>query len=264
MMDLAERTALVTGSTQGVGLGIAQALAGAGARFAVHGLSEPAGLCADLVRLGAPEVVFLSGDLSRPEGAMDLMRAMFGWADIDILVNNAGINHIRVLADIPLAEWSNVLQINLTASFQTMQAALPGMVVRGYGRVINISSIHGLVGNPGKAAYAAAKAGMIGLSRVAAAEYAEAGTARSGGVTVNCICPGWVDTPAVAHMIAERQADLGTDREAAIADLLGEKQPTRRAIEPAEIGAMALWLCSPLAHNVTGTAMPLDGGWTAR
>ncbi len=264
MTELAGKTALITGSTQGIGLGIARAFAAAGARVAVHGLEEPTDLCAGLMRAGAADAVFLPGDLRSADGAAKLMEGAAAWGGVDILVNNAGINHGRPLAEMPYGEWCEVLQINLSSAFLTMQAALPGMAARGYGRVINIASIHGMVGNPGKAAYAAAKAGMIGLSRVAAAEYAEAGDAASGGVTVNCICPGWVDTPLVAPMIAEREALLGTGREAAIADLLGEKQPTRRAIDPAEIGAMALWLCSKLAHNVTGTAMPIDGGWTAR
>lgn len=264
MADLAGKTALVTGSTQGIGLGIARAFAAAGARVAVHGLEEPEDLCADLEQRGAAEVAFFPGDLRGEAGVSRLMGAVADWGGADIVVNNAAVAHGKALADIPFNEWSEVLQVNLSAAFLTMQAALPVMATHGYGRVINIASIHGLVGNPGKAAYATAKAGMIGLSRVAAAEYAEAGDAATGGVTVNCICPGWVDTPLVAPMIEERQATLGVGRDAAIADLLGEKQPTRRAIDPAEIGAMALWLCSPLAHNVTGTALPIDGGWTAR
>lgn len=156
------------------------------------------------------------------------------------------------------------MAVNLSAAFQTMQAALPGMAERGYGRVINIASVHGLVASKYKAPYVAAKHGLVGLSKVAALEYAAKGDPAKGAVTVNCICPGWTNTAIIEPQIAERAAAFDGDREAAIADMLTQKQPSLRGSEPEEIGALALWLCQPLAHNLTGAAIPVDGGWTAQ
>jgi len=145
-----------------------------------------------------------------------------------------------------------------------MRRALPGMGQRGYGRVINIASVHGLVASVNKAPHVSAKFGLIGLSRVAALEYAAAGSRDSGGITVNCICPGWTETALVEPQILARAADFGGDRDAAIASLLAEKQPSRRTSQPKEIGALSLWLAHPMAHNITGAAIPIDGGWTAQ
>jgi len=265
MVDLTGRLALVTGGMQGVGLGAARAFAQAGAAVALHDRPgrDAGAVCAELQALGASDVRFFAADLEDMAQIDAMLGDLAAWGAPDILLNNAGIGQTDALADLPRATWDRVLAVNLSAPFSLMQALLPGMAARGYGRVINIASIHGLVGNPGKAAYAAAKHGLVGLSRVAAMEYAEAGSRASGGVTVNCICPGWVDTPLVQGMVAARQEALGATREVAIADILGSKQPTRRGIDPAEIGAMALWLTDPLSHNVTGAALPLDGGWTA-
>jgi 3-hydroxybutyrate dehydrogenase len=154
--------------------------------------------------------------------------------------------------------------VNLSGAFHTMRAAMPRMAERGYGRVINIASVHGLVASRDKAPYVASKFGLVGMSRVAALEYAAAGDREKGGVTVNCICPGWTETAIIEPQIAARADAHGGDRAAGIAELLSEKQPSRRMSEPAEIGSLALWLCSPMAHNVTGTAIPIDGGWTAQ
>lgn len=267
MTDLGGRMALVTGSVQGIGLAIARALAGAGARIAVHGLADAAqaeAACTALRQAGAPEARFFPGDLRVPGEIAALMAAVAGWGGADILVNNAGIQHTAPLADMPRESWDAILAVNLSAAFHTMQAALPGMAARGYGRVINIASVHGLVASVEKAPYVAAKHGLVGLSRVAALEYARAGDAASGGVTVNCICPGWTETEILAPQIAARAQHLGGGRDAAIADLLAEKQPSRRISDPAEIGALALWLCDRRAHNLTGAAIPVDGGWTAQ
>ncbi len=267
MADLRGKTALVTGSVQGIGLAIAKALAGAGARIAVHGIAGDAQIkevCTHLRDLGAPQAEFFHGDLRDPAQVAHLMQAVSDWGGADILVNNAGIQHTAPLAAMPREKWDQILAINLSAAFDTMQAALPGMAARGYGRVINIASVHGLVASQQKAPYVAAKFGLVGLSRVAALEYAAAGSREQGGVTVNCICPGWTETAILAPQIAERAAAHGGDRAAGIADLLSEKQPSRRMSDPAEIGALALWLCDPLAHNLTGAAIPIDGGWTAQ
>jgi 3-hydroxybutyrate dehydrogenase len=267
MTDLAGKTALVTGSVQGIGLAIAEALAGAGARIAVHGLAGDAQIeevCQRLRARGAPQAEFFDGDLRDPDRIEGLMRAVAAWGGPDILVNNAGIQHTAPIADMPRAKWDAILAVNLSAAFHTMQAALPGMAARGYGRVVNIASVHGLVASKDKGPYVAAKHGLVGLSRVAALEYAAAGDRAKGGVTVNCICPGWTETILLEPQIAARAALHGGDRDLGAAELLAEKQPSLRMSDPAEIGALALWLCAPVAHNVTGTAIPVDGGWTAQ
>lgn len=267
MTDLSGKTALVTGSVQGIGLAIARALAGAGARIAVHGIAGDAQIdeaCEMLHEAGAPQAEFFSGDLRNPERVGEMMAAVAAWGGADILVNNAGIQHTAPLSEMPRETWDRILAVNLSAAFQTMQAALPGMAERGYGRVVNIASVHGLVASKDKAPYVAAKHGLVGLSKVAALEYAAAGTKAQGGVTVNCICPGWTETAIIAPRVEARAAQFGGDRDKGIADLLGEKQPSRRTSDPSEIGALALWLCDPVAHNVTGTAIPVDGGWTAQ
>ncbi|MCB1312022.1 MAG: 3-hydroxybutyrate dehydrogenase [Sedimentitalea sp.] len=267
MSDLTGKTALVTGSVQGIGLAIAEALAGAGARIAVHGIAGDAQIeeaCERLKEAGAPQAEFFPGDLRNPERIDELMVAVAAWGGADILVNNAGIQHTAALAEMPRRAWNDILAINLSAAFHTMQAAMPEMARRGYGRVVNIASVHGLVASVQKAPYVAAKHGLIGLSRVAALEYAAKGERAKGGVTVNCICPGWTNTAIIEPQIAARMAAFDGDRDAAIADMLKEKQPSLRGSDPSEIGALALWLCSPVAHNVTGTAIPVDGGWTAQ
>lgn len=267
MTDLTGKTALVTGSVQGIGLAIAEAFAGAGARIAVHGLAGDAQIeeaCTQLKRVGAPQAEFFSGDLRNPEQIAGLMSAVSDWGGADILVNNAAIQRTAPLTKMPAETWDSILAVNLSAAFHTMQAALPQMVTRGYGRVINISSVHGLVASKYKAPYVAAKHGLIGLSKVAALEHAAKGDRAKGGVTVNCICPGWTNTAIIEPQIAERLEAFNGDRDAVIADLMKEKQPSLRGSDPSEIGALALWLCSPVAHNVTGTAIPVDGGWTAQ
>ena len=264
---LTGRTALVTGSVQGIGLAIAKELAGAGARIALHGLAEPAQIAhaeAELSAAGAAEVRFFGGDLRDPAAIEALMQAVKGWGGPDILINNAGIQRTVPLAEATAETWDAVLAINLTAAFHTMRLALPGMAARGYGRVINIASVHGLVASVHKAPYVASKFGLVGLSRVAALEYAAAGDRASGGVTVNCICPGWTETAIIEPQITARAAELGGDRDAGIASLLAEKQPSRRLSDPSEIGSLALWLCAREAHNITGTSIPVDGGWTAQ
>jgi 3-hydroxybutyrate dehydrogenase len=265
--DLTGKTALVTGSVQGNGLAIAEALAGAGARIAVHGLAgdeQAREACEALEKAGAPQAEFFPGDLRNADRIAELMEAVAAWGGADVLVNNAGIQHTAPLAEMPRETWEQILAVNLSAAFYTMQAALPAMAARGYGRVINIASVHGLVASTRKAPYVAAKFGLVGLSRVAALEYAAAGSRDSGGVTVNCICPGWTETVLIEPQIEARARAFGGDRDKGVADLLSEKQPSRRLSEPSEIGALALWLCAPAAHNLTGAAIPVDGGWTAQ
>lgn len=267
MTDLSGKTALVTGSTQGIGLAIARALAGAGARIAVHGLAsaeEARATCLALAAEGASETRFFDTDLRDADALTAMMQEVEDWGGLDVLVNNAGIQHTAPLAEMPREKWEAILAINLSAAFHTMQAAMPGMAQRGYGRVINIASVHGLVASRDKAPYVAAKFGLVGLTRVAALEYAATGNSASGGVTANCLCPGWTETAIIEPQIAARAAAHGGDRAAGVAELLAEKQPSQRMSDPSEIGALALWLCAPVAHNITGVSIPVDGGWTAQ
>ena len=267
MSDLTGKTALVTGSVQGIGLAVAKALAGAGARIALHGLAseeEAAKVCAELVDAGGGEARFFDGDLRDPDAIEAMVGAVEAWGPVDILVNNAGVQRTAGLQDVTRDIWETIIAVNLSAAYYTMHGILPGMAARGFGRVINIASVHGLVASMNKVPYVASKFGLVGMSKVAALEYADAGSRSSGGVTVNCIAPGWTETAIIAPQVAERAQAFGGDRDKGIADLLNEKQPSKRLSDPAEIGALALWLCADVAHNITGTVIPVDGGWTAQ
>jgi 3-hydroxybutyrate dehydrogenase len=265
--SLAGKSALVTGSVQGIGLAIARCLARAGVRIAVHGIaSREAGeaVAAELVASGAAAACFHDADLRDVAAIEAMMAELAEWGPLDVLVNNAGIQKTAPIAEVDPATWDAILAVNLSAAFHTMRHALPIMATRGYGRVVNIASVHGLVASKSKAPYVAAKTGLVVLSRVAALEYADCGDRRSGGVTVNCVCPGWTSTELIEPQIVERQSALGVDRDGAIAELLAEKQPSLRLSDPSEIGELVLWLCQPVAHNMTGDSIPLDGGWTAQ
>lgn len=260
-------TAFVTGSNSGIGFAIARALASEGARIAVHGLcsdDDAARAVAAMREAGAPDARFFPGDLRDPDAIDALMAAVGDWGAIDVLVNNAGMQKTVTLAEADRATWDAVIAVNLSAAFHTMRRALPGMAERGFGRVINIASVHGLVASTAKAPYVSSKFGLIGLSKVAALEYAAAGSRESGGVTVNCLCPGWVETALIEPQIAARAERHGGDRTAGVRDLLSEKQPSQRMADPSDIGALALFLCTKAAHNITGAALPVDGGWTAQ
>jgi 3-hydroxybutyrate dehydrogenase len=264
---LSGKTAFITGSERGIGKSIALALAKAGARVAAHGLAglvEAAALVEELEQAGSPQAAFFGGDLRHVAEIDKLMIDVLAWGTPSVLVNNAGIQHTGAIESISVQTWNDILAVNLSAAFHTMRHALPHMARNGFGRVINIASVHGLVGSVQKSPYVAAKFGLVGLSKVAALEYATAGSAESGGVTVNCICPGWVDTALVAPQVAERRAQLGVSTEEAIEALLTEKQPSRRLSSAAEIARLAVFLCDRDAHNITGTAIPVDGGWTAQ
>ena len=260
------RSALVTGSTSGIGLAIAQRLAAAGAKLAVHGLGTQAQIAAavaDVQDAGQGEVRHFGGDLREPAAIEQLMDDVAAWSGgIDILVNNAGIQHTAPLGEMPPEKWDAILAVNLSSAFHTMRHALPAMASRGYGRVINIASVHGLVASKEKSPYVASKFGLIGMSKVAALEYAAQGSRDSGGITVNCICPGWVETPLIEPQIDAHRG--GGDRDAGVRALLAEKQPSLRMSLPDEIAALALFLCRREAHNLTGSAIPVDGGWTAQ
>ncbi len=258
------RTALVTGSTSGIGLAIAQALAAAGARVAINGLGTAEQVDAALASVAATgsESRHFGADLRNPAEIEAMMAAVQDWGALDVLVNCAGIQHAAPLAEQPAHKWDDIIAINLSAAFHTMQQALPGMAGRGYGRVVNIASVHGLVASKNKAPYVASKFGIVGLSKVAALEYAAAGSSDSGGVTVNCVCPGWVETPLIEPQIQAHRN--GGSRDDGVRALLEEKQPSLRMSLPEDIAAMVVWLCRREAHNLTGTALPMDGAWTAQ
>jgi len=266
-LNLAGKRALVTGSVQGIGLAIAVELARSGVDVVLHGLPHPdlhAAAQAAIRAAGGQAPQTLTHDLSDGREVERMMTAVLEAGPLDILVNNAGIQHTAALVDMPRAQWDAILAINLSAAFDTMRLALPDMIQRGYGRIINIASVHGLVASVNKAPYVAAKFGLVGLTRVAALEAAQAGSRTSGGVTANCICPGWTETAIIEPQIQARASQFGGDRDAGIRDLLKEKQPSGRTSSPAEIARTVLWLCDPAAHNLTGAAIPIDGGWTAQ
>jgi len=256
------RCALVTGATQGIGSAIAGELAAAGANLVVHGI-EPAQAGAQIAReLEARHGVrasYVQADLSDEAAAADLVRkATEALAAPDILINNAGIQYTSPIDEFPSERWNAIIAINLSAAFHTMKAAVPSMRIKGWGRIINIASVHGLVASVNKAAYLAAKHGLVGMSKGVALETA------AQGITVNCICPGWTDTPIIEPQIAQRALNFSGDREAAIRDLIGEKQPNLKLLAPRRIGEVAAFLCSESAAGITGVALPVDGGWTAQ
>jgi 3-hydroxybutyrate dehydrogenase len=265
--SLAGKRAFVTGSFQGIGLGIATSLASEGAAIVLHGLADAETIAkaeSAVLAAGASKVESHVSDLRDSDATEALIAKILSGGAVDILVNNAGIQHTATIAEMPRSKWNDIIAINLSSFFDTMRLLLPEMAKRGSGRVINIASVHGLVASAAKAPYVAAKHGVVGLTKVAALEYANFGDRNSGGVTINAICPGWVETALIEPQIQARVDKHNGDRTAGIADLLSEKQPSQRMSTPGDIGALALWLCNPAAHNITGTAIPVDGGWTAQ
>ncbi len=259
---LSGKTALVTGSTSGIGLGIAHALAAQGAHIFFNGFGDAARIDA-LQQQTAREfgviTKYSNADMSAPADIETMMldaSAEFG--GVDILVNNAGIQHVAPIEDFPTERWDAVMAINLSAAFHTTRLALPYMQKNNWGRIINIASVHGLVASAGKSAYVAAKHGLIGLTKVTALENAHT------GITCNAICPGWVLTPLVQKQVDARAGSRNIPTEQAKKELLMEKQPSGEFVTPEELGAMAVFLCSPAANQVRGAAWNMDGGWVAQ
>ena len=259
---LTNKVALVTGSTSGIGLGIARSLAGAGANVVLNGFGDPAlidKLLGEFKSQYNVKASYSAADMSKPaEIAAMVAQVARELGGMDILVNNAGIQHVAPVEEFPLEKWDAVIAINLSAAFHAIRAALPHMKAKKWGRIINIASTHGLVASAQKAAYVAAKHGILGLTKVVALETANT------GITCNAICPGWVLTPLVQKQIDDRAARQNTSVEKAKADLLGEKQPSLEFATPEQIAAAALFLCSPAAAQIRGIALPIDGGWTAQ
>jgi len=256
------KTALVTGSTSGIGLSIAQALAAQGANLVLNGFGredEITALREQLERSHGVKVVYSAADMARPADIQSMVaQAIQTFGAVDILVNNAGIQHVAPIEEFPLDKWDAILAINLTSSFHTIRAALPRMKERGWGRIVNIASAHGLVASPFKSAYVAAKHGLVGLTKTVALE------AAGKGITCNAICPGWVRTPLVEKQIDDQARINGLSREEVIPKIILERQPSKQFVKVEEIAATAVFLCSEGAASITGTSVSVDGGWVAQ
>jgi 3-hydroxybutyrate dehydrogenase len=259
--SLGGRVAIVTGSTSGIGLGIARALAAEGAAVMLNGFGDAGEIertRQDLARMNGVDVAFMAADMSQPMQVEALAhRAAAELGPVDILVNNAGIQHVAAIEDFPVAKWDAILAINLSAVFHLTRAVIGGMKARGWGRIVNIASAHGLIASPFKGAYVAAKHGVVGFTKVIALEGAEH------GVTANAVCPGYVWTPLVERQIEDQAKAHGIPREQVIRDVLLAQQPNKRFATVEELGALTAFLCSDSAQSITGAAMPVDGGWVA-
>lgn len=260
-MALKGKVALVTGSTSGIGLGIARALAAEGASIMLNGFGDAGEiekLRADLEKEFSVKVAYDGADLSKPDQVAALVqKTQDELGGIDVLVNNAGIQFTAPVEEFPEAKWEAIISINLSAVFYGMKAAIPAMKKQGWGRIINIASAHGLVASPHKVAYVAAKHGVVGATKVAAIETA------NDGITVNAICPGWVLTPLVQKQLEDRAKEAGTDVDTEKKKMLQETQPMLKFSTPEEIGALAVFLCSDGAATITGTPVSIDGGWVS-
>jgi 3-hydroxybutyrate dehydrogenase len=259
---LSGKTALVTGSTSGIGLGIARSLAEQGANIVFNGFGDAQQIEKLYTDVGAEfgvQTAYHNADMSKPLEIEAMMRfAADKFGGVDILVNNAGIQHVATVDEFPPEKWDAIIAINLTSAFHTTRLALPGMKQKNWGRIINLASVHGLVGSAGKSAYVAAKHGLVGFTKVTALENAHS------GITCNAICPGWVLTPLVQKQVDDRAARDGLSNEAAKKALLTEKQPSGEFVTPAELGALAVFFCSPAGDQVRGVAWNMDGGWAAQ
>lgn len=258
---LTGKTAIVTGSTSGIGLGIARAFANVGANVVLNGFGDEREIeltRANLAKETGVSVAYDKANLAKPEeisAMIERMTAAFG--QIDILVNNAGIQFVSPLENFPTERWDAIIALNLSAVFHTTKAVFAGMKQRGFGRIINVASAHGLVASPFKSAYVAAKHGVVGLTKVTALEGAES------GVTANAICPGYVWTPLVEKQIDDQAKAHKISREQVIRDVLLAQQPNKKFATVEEMGALAVFLASDAAASITGAALPVDGGWTA-
>jgi 3-hydroxybutyrate dehydrogenase len=250
-MFLKGKRALVTGSTSGIGLAVARALAAEGAELVLSGFGEAALIDALCAELGARHI---SADLTRRDGVEALMA---GAGAVDVLVNNAGMQHVAPIEEFPVDKWDAIIALNLTAAFDTARLAVPQMKAAGWGRIINVASAHSLTASPFKAAYVAAKHGLAGLTKTIALELA------THNITANCISPGYVWTPLVENQIPDTMAARGMTREQVIDEVMLIRQPTRKFVQPADVGAMAVFLCRDEANNINGANMSMDGGWTA-
>jgi len=257
-MILAGKTAIITGSNSGIGLGVAEELARAGANVILNSFTDRPEDHALAARLASDHGItarYIAADMSKGDDCRALIEKA---GACDILVNNAGIQHVAPIEAFPVDSWNLILAINLSSAFHTTAAALPGMKARGWGRIVNIASAHGLRASPFKSAYVAAKHGVVGLTKVAALEVA------GQGITVNAICPGYVLTPLVEAQIPDQMKAHNMDRETVIREVMLDRQPSRAFATVGQIGGTTVFLCSPAADQITGTTISVDGGWTAQ
>jgi 3-hydroxybutyrate dehydrogenase len=259
-MLLANKSAIVTGSTSGIGLGIARAFAAQGADVMLNGLGQADEIeftRSELQREFGVRVAYHGADMRRPQQIRELAdQALAAFGRVDIVVNNAGIQHVAPVEDFPQDRWDAVLAINLTAAFVLIQAVVPGMKARRFGRILNVASAHGLTASPFKSAYVAAKHGLVGLTRCVAVELAES------GITANTLCPGYVKTPLVEQQIADQAKAHGIAPEAVVRDVMLVHQARKEFVRVEELAALAVFLASDAAASMTATAIPMDGGWT--
>lgn len=256
-MDLIGKTAIITGSNSGIGLGVAEELARAGINVVINSFTDREEDHALAARIAADHGVtarYIAADMSKGEDCRALVEKAGG---CDILVNNAGIQFVAPVEEFPTDKWNQIIAINLSSAFHTTAAVLPGMRAKGWGRIVNIASAHGLTASPFKSAYVAAKHGVVGLSKTVALETA------GQGITCNAICPGYVLTPLVEAQIPDQMKVHNMDRETVIREVMLQRQPSREFATTAQIGGTVLYLCSPYADQVTGTTISVDGGWTA-
>jgi 3-hydroxybutyrate dehydrogenase len=255
------KTALITGSTSGIGLGIARELARQGANVVLNGFGDAAQIEAlreGLQREHGVTVRYDGADMSRADAIEAMMgRAIEEFGAVDLLVNNAGIQHVAPVDEFPTAKWDAIVAINLSAAFHTTRLALPAMKRRGFGRIVNIASAHALVASPFKSAYVAAKHGIAGLTKAVALEVAEA------GITVNAVCPGYVLTPLVDKQIPDTAKARGISEQAVVRDVLLAAQPTKQFVTVEQVAALTAFLCTEAAASITGAVLPIEGGWTA-
>ena len=256
------KVAIVTGSTSGIGLGIAKELARLGTDLVLNGFGDAGEI--EAIRSGIERernvrIVYDGADMSKGESVRALIAATIEkFGRLDILVNNAGIQFTAPVEEFPTAKWDAILGINLSAAFHGIAAAVPQMEKQCWGRIVNIASTHGLVASTHKAAYVAAKHGLIGLTKVVGLETA------GSGVTCNAVCPGWVRTPLVEKQISDIAAQKQISQKEAAKEILAEKQPSLEFVSPSQLGGTVAFLCSPAADQITGTAISVDGGWTAQ
>jgi 3-hydroxybutyrate dehydrogenase len=260
-MSLKGKSAVVTGSTSGIGLGVARALAKEGANVQLNGFGDATAIeteCAAIEREFGVKALYSAADMSKPSEIADMIaHAEKAFGAVDILVNNAGVQYVSPIENFPVEKWDQIIAINLSAAFHGMRAAVPGMKMRGWGRIISTASAHSLVASPFKSAYVSAKHGIAGLTKTVALETA------AFGVTVNCISPGYVWTPLVEKQIPDTMKARGLTKEQVINDVLLAAQPTKEFVTVEQVGAIAVFLCSDAAKNITGANISVDGGWTA-